>query len=460
MKIKLPCNVEYIINKLMENGYEAYIVGGCVRDAILNKDPQDFDITTNAKPGEVKELFKRTIDTGILHGTVTVMIKDQGYEITTYRIDGEYEDNRRPKSVEFTSSLLEDLRRRDFTINAMAYNEKEGLIDSFQGLDDLKSGVIRCVGDGRLRIQEDALRILRGIRFSAQLGFEIESKTKEAMKQNASLLKNISAERKRVELDKLLTSDNPHKLIDAYDLGITNVIFPEFNQMMETDQENPHHIYNVGVHSLKAVKYIRKDTLLEESIAACDKKEKYYHILRWCMLLHDVGKIETKTKGEDGYDHFYGHEIKGAILGKEILKRLKFDNETIDTVTKLIKWHEDDLPQTPKAMRKQINKMGIRIMRLYFEVKRTDILAGAPDTHGEKLETLESSYKLYEEVIERGECVNLKMLAVNGNDLVALGYNPGTILGDTLNALLQKVLEQPSLNDKNTLLTLAKDMKP
>ena len=460
MRIELPENVECILNRLIENGYEAYIVGGCVRDSILGKAPQDFDITTNAKPAAVKELFKRTIDTGILHGTVTVMIENQGYEVTTYRIDGEYEDNRRPKSVEFTSDLMEDLRRRDFTINAMAYNREEGLIDSFQGLNDLKKGIIRSVGDADSRFQEDALRILRGVRFSAQLDFEIEDETKEAMKRNSPLLKNISAERIRVELDKLLVSDNPDKLVDAYYLGITNIIFPEFDYMMETDQNNPHHIYNVGIHSLKAAEYVKRDDLLrKEPDETTDEKEKYFHCLRWGMLLHDVGKPVTKTTGEDGYDHFYGHPAKGAIIGKEILQRLKFDNDTIDVVTKLIKWHEDDFSMTPQSIRRQMNKMGTVITKLYFQMKKADIMAQSPDTRKEKLQKLELSHKIYEEVVEKGECVNLKMLAVNGRDLIGLGYKPGITLGHTLNYLLQEVIKDPSLNEKKALLTLAKDLK-
>ncbi|ROR23639.1 tRNA nucleotidyltransferase (CCA-adding enzyme) [Mobilisporobacter senegalensis] len=460
MKIEVPSNVEYIIDKLIENGHEAYIVGGCVRDAILDKNPQDWDITTSAKPLEVKELFRRTIDTGIQHGTVTVMLEDQGYEVTTYRIDGEYEDNRRPKSVEFTPNLMEDLKRRDFTINAMAYNRKEGLIDCFHGLEDLKEGIIQCVGDANSRFEEDALRILRGVRFSAQLGFKIEDNTKKAIKEKVNLLKNISAERIRVELDKLLTSDNPNKLTDAYNLGITNIILPEFDQMMETKQNNLHHIYNVGIHSLKSVEYIQKSNLLENEMElTVSEKEKYFHILRWCMLLHDVGKPFTKSTSEDGYDHFHGHPEKGAVIGKEILQRLKFDNFTIDTVTKLIKWHDDDFLLTPVGVRKQMNKMGIEIMMLYFEMKKADIMSQNPDTHKEKLERLEMAYKLYQEILRKDECVNLKTLAVDGSDLIGIGYKPGIELGNTLNSLLSKVIEEPSLNEKIILLDLAKDIK-
>lgn len=230
MKIDLPHNVDYIINELMNNGYEAYAVGGCIRDSILGREPKDWDITTSARPIEVKKLFRRTVDTGIQHGTVTVMLDREGYEVTTYRIDGEYEDNRRPKSVEFTVELVEDLKRRDFTINAMAYNRHEGLVDVFDGLNDLNKGIIRCVGSAAERFDEDALRILRAVRFSAQLGFEIEDETLKAVQEKADRLEAISAERIRVELNKLLLSPHPEKLIDAYRAGITKVVLPELDR--------------------------------------------------------------------------------------------------------------------------------------------------------------------------------------------------------------------------------------
>lgn len=460
MKIEVPTHVEYIIERLIEQGHEAYIVGGCVRDAILGKTPEDWDITTSAKPLEVKELFRRTIDTGIQHGTVTIMLDEQGYEVTTYRIDGEYEDNRHPKSVEFTPNLIEDLKRRDFTINAMAYNPKVGLIDRFNGLEDLKMGVIRCVGDASSRFEEDALRILRGVRFSAQLGFAIEVKTKEAIQRKLGLLRKISAERIRVELDKLLVSNNPDKLIDAYNLGITQVILPEFDQMMETKQNNPKQIYNVGIHSLKAVKSIQVANILkDEEGLTLSEKEKFFHILRWSMLLHDIGKPGSKTTKADGYDHFQEHPDEGAIIGKNILQRLKFDNFTIDTVTKLIKCNDDDFALTPVGIRKQMNKIGIDIMKLYFEVKKANIIAQNPDTHMEKLNKLNLTYSLYLDVIKKGECVNLKTLAVNGSDLLDIGFKPGIELGDTLNQLLLKVIEKPVLNEKSTLLSLANDLK-
>ncbi|WP_334307759.1 CCA tRNA nucleotidyltransferase [Anaerocolumna sp. MB42-C2] len=451
MKIELPQKVDYIINELMKNGYEAYAVGGCIRDSILGKEPEDWDITTSAKPQEVKKLFRRTIDTGIVHGTVTVMLEKEGYEVTTYRIDGEYEDNRRPKTVEFTADLIEDLKRRDFTINAMAYNKLKGLVDVFNGLSDLQNGVIRCVGSASERFDEDALRILRAIRFSAQLGFEIEEKTLEAVIAKASNLEAISAERIRVELNKLLLSPHPEKLIDAQKSDITKVVLPEFDTMMNTEQNNPHHIYSVGMHSIKAVK--------EAGNSAVSFNPKETLVLRWTLLLHDVGKPYCKTTDQKG-DHFYGHAEKSAETAKLILRRLKFDNETIDMVFRLIKWHDYKFSLTPQDMRKAVNKIGMDIFDLLFEVKAADTLAQNPNTWKEKMDHLDQAKVIYQEIKANQECVNLKMLKINGKDLIYIGFKPGKEMGEILNRLLEQVLDNPNLNEKQILLRMALQYKP
>ncbi len=468
MKIDLPHNVDYIINELMNNGYEAYAVGGCIRDSILEREPEDWDITTSARPMEVKKLFRRTVDTGIQHGTVTVMLDREGYEVTTYRIDGEYEDNRRPKSVEFTADLVEDLKRRDFTINAMAYNRREGLVDVFDGLNDLKKGIIRCVGSAAERFDEDALRILRAVRFSAQLGFEIEEETLKAVKEKTDRLEAISAERIRVELNKLLLSPHPEKLIDAYQAGITKVVLPEFDAMMVTEQNNFHHIYNVGVHSLKAVEMAGRHYSTPLQPEDCIGQElttdsfrvpsgqKETAVLRWTMLLHDVEKPGCKTVSPEG-DHFYGHPEKGAETARNILKRLKFDNETVDFVTRLIRWHDYRFTLTPQGMRRSVNKIGIDIMELLFEVKAADIMAKNPIIREEKLKKLDLAVELFQDIKEKQECVNLKMLNINGKDLIAIGIQPGKAMGDILDRLLLQVLDNPSLNEKQALLKLAKD---
>lgn len=283
MHIYLPDKVKKIIETIESGGYEAYAVGGCVRDSILGRVPDDWDITTSASPQEIKNLFRRTVDTGILHGTVTVIMEREGFEVTTYRIDGEYEDSRHPKEVTFTSNLTEDLKRRDFTINAMAYNDREGLVDAFGGIEDMKARLIRCVGDPRERFGEDALRMMRAVRFSAQLGYGMEERTKAAVKEMAENLRNISAERIQTELVKLLTSPRPEDLRICYETGITRVILPEFDRCMETEQENPHHCYTVGEHILHSLNGVKADKAL-----------------RFAMLFHDIGKPETKFTDEKG----------------------------------------------------------------------------------------------------------------------------------------------------------------
>ena len=295
MTIQLPEKVNQIIHTLQDHGFEAYAVGGCVRDSILGRIPDDWDITTSATPLETKSLFARTFDTGIEHGTITVLLDKDAFEVTTYRVDGKYEDSRHPSEVTFTRSLKEDLLRRDFTINAMAYNETDGLVDIFGGMQDLKEKTIRCVGNARARFGEDALRILRAVRFAAQLGFSIEEETKQGIRELVPNLANISAERIQVELIKLLVSPNPKLLRDAYELGITKVILPEFDEMMLTEQETPHHMYCVGEHTIKSIETIRADK-----------------VLRLTMLLHDIAKPMMKTIDVNGVAHFKMHDVKGA----------------------------------------------------------------------------------------------------------------------------------------------------
>lgn len=452
MRFHIPQKVNDIIEELMKNGHEAYAVGGCVRDMVLGREPEDWDITTSATPLEVKKIFRRTVDTGILHGTVTVLMDKDHYEVTTYRLDGEYEDNRHPKQVSFTSSLAEDLKRRDFTINAMAYNEKEGFVDLFGGLEDIKRGLIRCVGSPQERFDEDALRILRAVRFSAQLGFTIEEETLKAIRNCCENLNNISAERIRVELTKLLTSDHPDRLRDLYQVGITKVILPEFDAMMTTPQKNIHHIYSVGEHTIKAVEEVA-GKLVEQRFSSRERT-----ILRWTMLLHDVEKPGTISVGKDGQNHFYGHQEKGSVTAKNILRRLKFDNDTIAAVTHLIRWHDYRFVLTPSGMRRAAAKIGRETMELLFEVNRADTLAKNPQYSKEKLERLEEARRLYQEIVEREECVSLKELKINGEDLIRLGLKPGREIGELLSRLLSVVLEEPEKNNKDTLLTIAKTM--
>lgn len=452
MEFQIPEKVQYILDRLKDNDFEAYAVGGCVRDMILGKNPEDWDITTSAKPHELKSLFRRTVDTGIDHGTVTVLLDKEHFEVTTYRLDGVYEDYRHPKEVSFTSDLEEDLKRRDFTINAMAYNPEDGIIDLFGGMNDLNNRLIRCVGNASERFNEDALRILRAVRFSAQLDFKIEEATEKAIKDKAELLKNISAERIRIELTKLLVSDNPDRLRKLYELGISRMILPEFDKMMVTEQRNIHHAYNVGEHTIRTVSAVA-GKINENRFTQQERS-----ILRWTMLLHDIEKPGTITMGKDGQNHFYGHQEKGANTAKQILRDLKFDNDTIETVVHLVRWHDYRFTLTPKGMRKATSKIGKECMELLFEVKYADTIGKNPEIIPEKLKQLETARKLYKELIEKNECISLKDLQITGKDLIEAGFKPGKRMGLLLNHLLNAVIEDPSINDKETLLRIAKSM--
>ncbi len=435
VKIEMPPAAAKILQTLHEAGYEAYIVGGCVRDSLLGRSPEDWDITTSARPQQVKKLFRRTIDTGIQHGTVTVMEHGVGYEVTTYRIDGEYEDGRHPKQVSFTSLLSEDLRRRDFTINAMAYSQEEGIIDLFHGMEDLQQGVIRAVGDPAERFTEDALRIMRAVRFAAQLQYDIEPRTREALAAIAPNLKKISAERIQTELTKLLLSDRPEDLRIAWESGMTACFLPEFDRCMEMPQHNPHHCYSVGEHILHALPQVRKDK-----------------VLRLTMLLHDIGKPDCHTRDEEGVDHFHGHAEISARMAERILRRLKYDNDTVRSVTTLVKYHGIKIDNTPSAMRHAIAEVGEALFPLLFQVKHADGAAQAPGRLAEKEEQLAIWKQLYEDVYARGDCLGLKQLAVTGKDLLAAGMKPGREMGQVLQLMLEDVLDEPSHNEKNYLL--------
>lgn len=435
IQIQIPEKVNRIIHTLTAAGHEAYAVGGCVRDAVLGREPADWDITTSASPYEVKALFSRTIDTGLQHGTVTVMLGKEGFEVTTYRVDGEYEDCRHPKEVQFTKSLIEDLKRRDFTINAMAYNEENGLVDEFDGIGDLERGIIRCVGNAKERFTEDALRMLRAVRFSAQLGFVLEEQTRAAIGKLCGNLRKVSAERIQVELVKLLVSPHPERLLDAWETGMTKVFLPEFDACMECAQNNPHHIYSVGEHTVHAV--------------CASEPDK---ILRLTMLLHDFGKPSSKTTDEDGVDHFHGHPAVSEELAGTILRRLKFDNETIRQVKKLVYYHDYHPALKPANVRRAANKIGEELFPKYLRVQRADILAQSPDTQAEKLSALAEVERLYEQILAEQNCFTLKQLAVTGRDLMDAGIKAGPGLGEILNHLLEMVLDEPERNEKEWLL--------
>lgn len=415
MRIEMPHDVEWIIGKIRENGYEAFAVGGCVRDTLLGRKPGDWDITTSAKPEEVKGIFGKTVDTGLQHGTVTIIKNRNGYEVTTYRIDGEYHDGRHPESVEFTSNLKEDLKRRDFTINAMAYSHETEIVDEFGGMDDLANQVIRCVGLAHDRFTEDALRILRAIRFAAQLGFEIEEETYKAISDIAPNLKNVSKERIQVELTKLLLSDHPEKMTMVEATGICPYVTADFAEVFDRERK----------YLAEADKAEDGEMLSKPSSANMEDSFTKVKILPQEKSMRWAG--------------FLRHMDPAKVRG--ILKGLKLDNETIDNGRIMV-----GAAQTPLAPEKpQIRRFLSKMSRYQFEgclyLKELD-----GDTHVEEIR------RLWKEIEEAGDCVSLKTLAVNGGDLMAAGIPKGKQIGETLAELLDLVLEQPELNEKACLL--------
>lgn len=394
--MKLPEHVEYIIGRLMEHGYEAYAVGGCVRDTLLGRVPGDWDITTSASPDEVKRIFRRTIDTGIEHGTVTVMLDRCGYEVTTYRIDGEYEDGRHPKSVEFTENLVEDLKRRDFTINAMAYNRQTGLVDVFDGIGDLKRKRIRCVGEAKERFTEDALRMLRAVRFAAQLGFTIEEATLDAIRVLAPKLSRISRERIQAELSKLLMSAHPQMAEKIFSLGLARQVLPEL-----------------------AACYEQADA--QEMLQKLEKTDADM-ILRYTVFLSVVEGTPKERRDKT----------------RSLLRGLRFDNHTTDLVSRLSECRDMVLSLDKPQLRRQIVEIGEDILPYLF-----------------RLQQAENAEKLYREIKADGNCLSVKELAVNGRDLIEAGVEAGKPVGEKLSRLLYLVLDNPQLNTREKLLSLA-----
>jgi len=439
IEIAMPDEVIFIIETLEANGYEAYIVGGCVRDSVLDRQPKDWDITTNALPMKVYDLFYdlgcEVINTGLKHGTVTVMVNHVGYEITTYRVDGEYEDSRHPKEVKFVSSLKQDLARRDFTINSMAYNYEKGLVDPFNGLEDLKNKIIKCVGKSGDRFSEDALRMMRAIRFSAQLGFNVDINIKEAIYDLNENLKNISIERIREEFNKILLS-NSDDIYELMELYLVNAFIPEINDLYNFNQNNPYHDLKLLDHSLKSVKLIENELYLKLT-----------------MLLHDFGKVKTQTTDENGISHYYEHPSVSVEIASMILDRMKYDNDTKDKVLMLIGYHDCNL-ESRKAIKRILNKMGESLLRDLIKVKWADILSQNPIYAKERLMKLVETENILNEIISEKECFSVKDLAINGKDLIELGYKQGREIGYTLNELLKIVIEDNNLNTKEKLIEI------
>ena len=428
------------IRTLEKSGYQAGLVGGCVRDMLMGIPPHDFDITTNATPEEMKFVFQkeRVIETGIKHGTLTVIIDGTPLEITTFRIDGEYKDSRHPESVTFSRNLKSDLERRDFTVNALYYDLDEGVVDVFDGENDIKNKVIRAVGDPEKRFCEDALRILRAIRFSSVLGFEIEEKTRQAMLKCKHLLKNISAERIAVEINKFVLGKNvKNAILQNYE--ILGELCPEFIKMHGFNQHNNWHIYDV----------------LEHTAVAVESTPPLMH-LRLSMLFHDTGKVHTFFRDEKGIGHFYGHGEKSAEIVREYLNKYKYDNETKEKVYYLVKHHDLYTEEDEVLIKKRLNRMGKERFLELVQIQRADNLAQNPALT--KMEHFDILEEMARDISSRS-CFDLKSLAINGSDLVENGFERGAKIGEILNTLLQEVIENKLKNERNILLSRAQSLK-
>lgn len=442
MYIPLNEDVELILNKLSENGFDCYIVGGCVRDSLLGIAPHDWDITTNALPQQISAVFSsyQQFDAGIKHGTVSVVINKQVYEITTFRIDGSYTDNRRPDSVTFTADIEQDLLRRDFTVNALAYNPKSGIKDFCSGIEDIKYKALRCVGNPDERFNEDALRILRCLRFASVYGFSIEPETSKSIIRNKRLLLNISAERIKAELEKLLCGDNADFVLRRYK-EVFAVVIPEIEVMFNYDQNTPHHNKTLWKHTVSSIKHIKPDP-----------------VLKMTMLLHDIGKPQTRTTDINGVSHFKGHPRLSAAMADVILQRLRFSNEFINTVTTLISYHDYRFNGNKKMIKKVLSKIGAEMFDMLLQVQYADMTAQSMYKREEKLLNHNKTVAEFKNIIEENFCLTLKDLNINGSDLLRMGIAEGKTIGAVLNTLLNMVIDEEIKNDRQELLSAAEQL--
>ena len=441
MKINMPAQIKYVINKFTDAGYKAYIVGGCVRDSLLGLIPNDWDIATNALPNQIKFILSdcKIINTGIKHGTVTAVVKNMFIEITTFRTESAYSDNRHPDKVEFTDSLKEDLSRRDFTVNALAYNDKVGIVDCFGGVLDINNKKIRCVGNPDLRFNEDGLRILRALRFSSVLGFQIEKTTSQSILDNGSLLNNIACERINSEFTKLLCG-NADSVLREY-RSVVEQFIPEIKCMVGFNQHNPHHIFDIWEHTLKSVSSIKADP-----------------ILRLTMLFHDIGKPHCFSKDLEGIGHFYGHSRISAVIANKVMKRLKYDNLTISTVTELIELHDLPLFADEKLVKRRLSRLGEKKFRLLLKVKYADTKALNPQYYY-RLSYLKKIEAALNKIIKQNSCYSLKNLKINGKDLLSLNIPEGIEIGRMLSKLLDAVIDGKCLNEYDKLIEYAFKLK-
>lgn len=447
MQIPVPEQIKSILKQLQSSGYDAFVVGGCVRDSILGTEPEDWDVTTSALPSEVKTVFADfpVIDTGIKHGTVTVLAGEEHIpvEITTFRTEFGYSDSRRPDRVEFVTDIKSDLSRRDFTMNALAFDgrSESGVLDIFGGMSDIRIRRIRCVGDPEERFKEDALRILRALRFAAVLGFEIEEKTALALHKTKELLKNIASERIFSEFKKLICGCDCTRVLREF-RDIIAVCIPEIECMFDFPQNTEYHCYDVWEHTLHAIDGVERNP-----------------VLRTAMLFHDAGKPESRTTeiigGGMEIDHFYNHAEISEKYAKTALKRLKTDNEFANSVTELVRVHGDTVLPSRKAVRRKLNKLGETQLRYLLAVKRADILAQAPEFRAGRLCELDKVVRILNELIKSNSCFGVKQLAIDGHDCIDLGYR-GKEIGVVLNKALYAVMDEKVKNEKEDLLNYIK----
>ena len=438
MDWNIPPEIIEVLETLYQHGFEGYVVGGAVRDTLLGRPVSDYDVTTDALPEQVKALFEKTIDTGIRHGTVTVRQNGRSIEVTTYRVDGTYADHRRPEAVSFSASLRDDAARRDFTINAMAYSPKDGLRDFFGGQADLDARVIRTVGRADERFAEDALRMLRAVRFACQLGFSIHPDTAVSITKNVPLMRYVSGERIKQELDKALVSSHLDALLSVP--ALIQEVLPQFYICFQTPQNTPHHAYNVGVHTLKAIQAVPPDP-----------------VLRWAMLFHDLGKPFARTTDANSRDHFKGHPLMSGIIAGHIMTKLHFSNTDRKRILTLIQYHDDRLRPDRVQIKQCLRRLGSRDLFLdLLSVQRADAAAQAPDTLPHKQAVLQQTAQLFAQIEQSGEPYLIRHLAVNGNHLLDAGVRQADI-GRTLNRLLDWVIEHPGDNQKDRLLQEVKN---